>query len=57
LTVEELASRVSRTDVQSVDPESSRSVLIVVEVFCVALSRRRNPLPGSASVVVVLKVY
>ena len=56
-TVEELASSVSRTDVQSVAPESSRSVLIVVEIFWVALSSRRNPLPGSESVVVVLKVY
>ena len=56
-TVEELASSVSRTAVQSVEPVSSKSVLIVVEAFCVALLSRRNPLPGSASVVVVLKVY
>jgi hypothetical protein len=57
LTVDELASSVSSTDVQSVAPLSRRSVRIVVAAFCVALLSLKLPLPGSASVVVVLKVY
>jgi hypothetical protein len=50
------SSKVSRTAVQSFPSLPMRSARIVVAVFCVALSRRRIPLPGSESVVVVENV-
>lgn len=56
LTVLVESSKVSRTAVQSRLRLSSRSARMTVEAFWVALERRRSPLPGSASVVVVEKV-
>lgn len=53
----EESSKVSRTAVQSLLKLSRRSARMTVDAFWVALDKRKIPLPGSASVVVVEKVY
>src|SRR3990167_6880743 len=57
LMVDVESSNVFSTSVHTEASEPERSARIVVVAFCVALSSRKIPAPGSESVVVVLKVY
>jgi hypothetical protein len=56
LTVLDESARVARTAAHDVELRSVFEALITVDAFSVALLNRRNPAPGSASVVVVEKV-